>query len=301
VVTGNGALLSVEGLQYLYGSVPAVRHVSLEVGEGEIVALLGPNGAGKSTALRAISGMRRPSAGRITFAGHRVERWSSDRIARLGMALVPEGRGLFPELTVDENLRMGGYALDANEVDAHVDRVCENFPILAARRDQTAATLSGGEQQQLAIARGLVSSPRLLLLDEMSLGLAPLVVAQLYESVRAINRAGTAVLLVEQQVALALEVAHRAYFLERGEITMSGACDEFRNTAVVARSYLGSSEVPESLRVTEPTGTERINVNLRSRQTRALQELARRRGVSVGDVVADAIELYLTNTGTDDI
>ena len=295
---GDGAtpapLLGVEDLGYSYGAVAAVRRLSLTVNEGEIVALLGPNGAGKSTALRAISGMRRASSGRVTFAGQRVERWSSDRIARLGMALVPEGRGIFPELTVDENLRMGGYTVEAGVLPERIAEVGGVFPILAERSGQPAGTLSGGEQQQLAIARALLARPRLLVLDEMSLGLAPLVVADLYQTVRAINRSGTAVLLVEQQVALALEVADRVYFIERGEVTMNGPAERFRSAGTVTRAYLGDSagEASSGGDDDEPT-LERVNVPLRSRHTRALQRLAQERGVSVGEVVAGAIEKYL--------
>jgi branched-chain amino acid transport system ATP-binding protein len=287
-------LLVVEDLGYSYGAVAAVRRLSLAVNEGEIVALLGPNGAGKSTALRAISGMRRASSGRVTFAGQRVERWSSDRIARLGMALVPEGRGIFPELSVDENLRMGGYTVDAGVLPERIAEVGAVFPILAERSGQPAGTLSGGEQQQLAIARALLARPRLLVLDEMSLGLAPLVVADLYQTARAINRSGTAVLLVEQQVALALEVADRVYFIERGEVTMSGPAERFRSAGTVTRAYLGESAGGGTTGDDEDEPSiERVNVPLRSRQTRALQRLAQERGVSVGEVVASAVEKYL--------
>ena len=287
-------LLSVEDLRVSYGKIAAVRGLSLQVAEGEVVALLGPNGAGKSTALRAISGMRPAERGRVTFKGRRVERWSSDRLARHGLALVPEGRGLFGELSVEENLRMGGYVVDPVTVRRRVDEVCATFPILGERLGQRAATLSGGEQQQLAIARALISAPTLLILDEMSLGLAPLVVAELYRKVQEINRAGTAVLLVEQQVALALRIAHRAYFLERGEVVLEGPVDRFAEGAAVARTYLGGDVATEGCADDdERPAMERISVPLRGRQTRALQRIARERGLNVGAVVADAIDAYI--------
>jgi len=296
----DAPLLRVEHLRCRYGTIVAVRDLSFEVGEGEIVALLGPNGAGKSTALRAISGMRRPDSGRVTFCGSRVEGWRGHRIARLGMALVPEGRGLFPELSVEENLRMGGFAVDAAAVAGRVEGVCAIFPILGARLAQRAATLSGGEQQQLGIARALVSEPRLLIIDEMSLGLAPLVVADLYETVRRINRTGTAVLLVEQQVALALEVADRAYFLERGEVRMSGPAERFRGTASVASAYLGDTHDGRATGAV-PTVVERVNVPMHPTTARSLQQLARRRESSVGEIVAEAIDHYLHANGVEPI
>ena len=286
-------LLCVEDLHVAYGKIAAVRGLSLEVGEGEIVALLGPNGAGKSTALRAICGMRRCDRGRVSFRDRRVERWSSDRLARLGMALVPEGRGLFPELTVEENLRMGGYNVEPATLRRRVDEVCATFPILAQRRSQRAGTLSGGEQQQLAIARALVSQPTLLVIDEMSLGLAPLVVADLYQKVQDINRQGTAVLLVEQQVALALKIADRAYFLERGEVVMAGEAARFAGDSV-ARTYMGGGETAGVGPVEEERAAmERLVVPLRAAQTRALQRMARERDTNVGTVVAEAIDVYL--------
>ena len=268
-------LLSVDDLRVSYGKITAVRGLSLTVGEGEIVGLLGPNGAGKSTALRAISGMQPADSGRITLYGHRVDRWSSDRIARLGMSLVPEGRGLFGELTVEENLRMGAFQADAPAVR------------------QRAGTLSGGEQQQLAIARALVSAPRLLVIDEMSLGLAPLVVAELYRKVEEINRAGTSVLLVEQQVALALTIANRAYFLERGAVVMEGPAAQFAGSRT-AQTYLGETPASGDGGVTDRASIELVMVPLRGVQTRALQRLAAQRGTNVGMVVAEAIDAYLS-------
>jgi branched-chain amino acid transport system ATP-binding protein len=298
-VIAGAPLLSVEGLTCAYGGIVAVRGLSLTVDEGEIVALLGPNGAGKSTALRAISGMRRARQAKVSFCGRRVDGWSCDRIARAGLSLVPEGRGLFTELSVDENLRMGGWAVEAGVLDERIAEVCAVFPILGERRHQRAGTLSGGEQQQLAIARSLLSRPRLLIIDEMSLGLAPIVVANLYRTVKEINARGTAVLIVEQQVALALKIADRAYFVERGQVTMSGPAERFRDRATVTRAYLGAEDANGGAPVEQqPAVVERVNVPLRAGQARALQRVAAARNCSVGDVVAEAIEGYLAESAT---
>jgi len=295
-VSAAAPLLSVEGMTCAYGSIVAVRDLSFNIAEGEIVALLGPNGAGKSTALRATSGMRRAQKGSITFAGKRVERWPSDRIARMGMSLVPEGRRLFTELTVEENLRMGGFTTPATELDKRIEELCAVFPILATRRGQRAGTLSGGEQQQLAIARALVSRPRLLIIDEMSLGLSPLVVADLYRTVREINKAGTSVLLVEQQVALALTVADRIYLIERGQVKDEGPASKFKDVARVAGAYLGTEAVAAGAEVAANGVRESVEVvklPLRPGQARALQRVAKRQGSSVGEVVVSAVEAYL--------
>lgn len=286
-------LLQVENLWVSYGRIAAVRGVSLTVEEGEIVALLGPNGTGKSTTLRAISGMRTGDSGRITFRGQRIERWSADRIARLGMSLVPEGRGLFPELSVLENLRMGGFHAGGPHTRRNIERVCDVFPLLGERLSQRAATLSGGEQQQLAIGRALVAEPCLLVIDEMSLGLAPQVVQSLYRRVQEINRAGTSVLLVEQQVNVALTVSNRAYFLDRGEVTMSGESSSFVDESA-RRAYLGdAANTPVD---DEVVAEERISVPLLASQTRELQRLARERRSNVGSVVAEAVAAYLPTT-----
>jgi branched-chain amino acid transport system ATP-binding protein len=285
-----------------YGSIVAVRDLSFSVGEGEIVALLGPNGAGKSTALRATSGMRRAQKGTITFAGKRVERWPSDRIARLGMSLVPEGRRLFTELTVEENLRMGAFTVASTELDARIAEMCTIFPILASRRGQRAGTLSGGEQQQLAIARALVARPRLLIIDEMSLGLSPLVVADLYRTVREINRAGTSVLLVEQQVNLALTVADRIYLIERGHAKDEGPASKFRDAGAVAGAYLGTGALDGTAATAEngvSPSIELVKLPLRPGQARALQRVAKRRGSDVGAVVVSAIAAYLESLPDD--
>ena len=287
-------LLAVDDLWVSYGRVAAVRGVSLRVDDGEIVALLGANGTGKSTTLRAICGMHSGDSGRVTFSGRRIERWSSDRIARLGISLVPEGRGLFPELTVLENLRMGGFFSEPATTRRRIDEVCAVFPLLGERLAQRAATLSGGEQQQLAIGRALVAQPRLLIIDEMSLGLAPQVVVSLYRQVEEINRAGTAVLLVEQMVNVALKISHRAYFLDRGEVTMSGPSRQFLDDTAT-RAYLGDAVTTET--EDEPASEERVSVPLRASQTRELQRLARERRTDVGSVVADAIAAYLPAPG----
>jgi branched-chain amino acid transport system ATP-binding protein len=296
------ALLSVDGMTCAYGSIIAVRDLSFSVGEGEIVALLGPNGAGKSTALRALSGMRRAHKGNVVFAGKRVERWPSDRIARLGMSLVPEGRRLFTELTVEENLRMGGFAVAQGELDGRIAEMCSVFPILASRRGQRAGTLSGGEQQQLAIARAMVAKPRLLIIDEMSLGLSPLVVTDLYRTVRAINMTGTSVLLVEQQVNLALTVADRIYLIERGQVKDEGPASKFRDVASVAGAYMGTEDL-EAPAAAPANGIkpsiELVKLPLRPGQARALQRVAKSRGSDVGAVVVSAIEVYLESLPKD--
>jgi branched-chain amino acid transport system ATP-binding protein len=229
-------LLELHTVEARYGPVKALHGVELDVGEGEVVAVLGANGAGKTTTLRAISGTVRRS-GRIVFAGRTVERRSPEAIARLGIAHVPEGRGTFPELSVWDNLRLGAYTVRGKPDFAHV---VEQFPWLKERRSQPAGTLSGGEQQQLALARALMSRPRLLLLDEPSLGLAPIVVEQLFEIVRALNEEeGLAVLVVEQNATIALETAARAYVLEVGRVAVSGPSEELRRNESVRRSYLG--------------------------------------------------------------
>jgi branched-chain amino acid transport system ATP-binding protein len=229
-------LLELHAVEARYGPVKALHGVELDVGEGEVVAVLGANGAGKTTTLRAISGTVRRS-GRIVFGGRAVERRSPEAIARLGIAHVPEGRGTFPELSVWDNLRLGAYTVRGKPDFAHV---VGQFPWLEERRSQPAGTLSGGEQQQLALARALMSRPRLLLLDEPSLGLAPIVVEQLFAIVRALNEEeGLAVLVVEQNAVLALESAARAYVLEVGRVAVSGPSEELRRNESVRRSYLG--------------------------------------------------------------
>jgi branched-chain amino acid transport system ATP-binding protein len=233
------ALLEVEGLTAAYGQIRALHGVDLTVGEGQVVALLGPNGAGKTTTLRSICGMVRAS-GRITFRGKDLTGLATEKVTRLGIAHVPEGRGTFPGLTVTENLKLGAYGRRDPEVRRDIDRWFEIFPRLADRRDQPAGSLSGGEQQMLAVARALLSRPTLLLLDEPSLGLAPLVVREVFEALGRIRaEQGTGMLLVEQNAALALELADAAYVLAAGRTVLSGPASEIRAEDSVRRSYLG--------------------------------------------------------------
>jgi branched-chain amino acid transport system ATP-binding protein len=234
------ALLELEGVEARYGPVKALHGISLTVGEGEIVAVLGANGAGKTTTLRAISGTVRRS-GSIRFAGESIAGRPPEAVARLGIAHVPEGRGTLSELSVGENLRLGAYARrDRVEIREDEERILVNFPWLEERRNQRAGTLSGGEQQMLALARALMLRPRLVLLDEPSLGLAPRVVAEIFRIVVDLNeRQGLTVLVVEQNAILALEAASRAYVLEVGRVALEGASAELRRNESVRRSYLG--------------------------------------------------------------
>ncbi len=232
-------LLELENVEARYGPIVALHDVSLTVDEGEVVALLGANGAGKTTTLRAISGLV-SKTGSVTFAGKDIRRKSPERLAKLGIAHVPEGRGLFPELTVWENLRMGAYTRRDRGVRADMDRVCGYFPWIRDRRNQHASTLSGGEQQMLALGRALVGRPNLLMLDEPSLGLAPLVTQELFRVVHELNeQEGLTVLVVEQNANIALSVSHRAYVLEVGRVAVEGASAELREHEGVRRSYLG--------------------------------------------------------------
>ncbi|HET9312310.1 MAG TPA: ABC transporter ATP-binding protein [Actinomycetota bacterium] len=235
-------MLDVAGLTVAYGAVVAVRDVSLSVARGEIVAALGPNGAGKSTLLRAIAGAQKPQRGTVTFDGRPLHGLTPEAVVRRGVALVPEGRHVFPNLTVQENLAIGGVARsDRDEMQADAERWLERFPILGDRSGQLAGTLSGGEQQQLAIARALMSRPRMLLLDEPSLGLAPLFVDRIFELVAELRSDGVTVLLVEQNVHRALDVADRAYVLSVGSVVASGATDTLVE-GELERSYLGIGE-----------------------------------------------------------
>ncbi len=232
--------IRVRGLRKSYGSIEAVRGVDFDVAEGEMVALLGANGAGKTTTLRAISGTVRKT-GDVVFAGRSISRRSAERIARLGIAHVPEGRGLFAELSVWDNLRMGAYVRgERRTLKQEAPRVFGYFPWIGERRNQVAGTLSGGEQQMLALARALVSRPRLLLLDEPSLGLAPTVVQELFRIVRRLNEEeGLSVLVVEQNANIALESSARAYVLEVGRVAIEGSSDELRAHEGIRKSYLG--------------------------------------------------------------
>jgi branched-chain amino acid transport system ATP-binding protein len=234
------AILEVDALHVAYGATRALHGIGFAVGAGGITTILGANGAGKTTTLRAVSGMVTRS-GIVRFDGQRIEGRASEDIARLGIAHVPEGRGTFVDFTVEENLRLGAYVRrDRAGVRQDLERVYTHFPVLGQRRRQTAGTLSGGEQQMLALARALMLRPRLLLMDEPSLGLAPLVVQEIFRIVRAINeRDGVSVLLVEQNAALALGLADHAYLLETGRVVLAGPADEIRRNDAVRRAYLG--------------------------------------------------------------
>jgi len=234
-------LLEVHNLELAYGEIAAVRDVSFDVAEGEIVTLIGANGAGKSTTMRGVAGAMLPRKGRILFAGRDVTRMPAHARALAGVALVPEGRRVFPALTVRENLEMGGFTLrrDRGRMRRQLERMLEMFPRLRERAAQPAGTLSGGEQQMLALSRALMSEPRLLCMDEPSLGLAPLVVQDIFRSIRAVNAAGTSVLLVEQNARYALETATRGYVLQTGAIIASGPCADLRQDERVKEAYLG--------------------------------------------------------------
>jgi branched-chain amino acid transport system ATP-binding protein len=231
-------LLEVSDLEVRYGAIAALKGISFTVGEGEIVALLGANGAGKTTTQKTVSGMLRPAAGSITYDGQRIDGIPAHRLIGLGICHVPEGRHVFPRMTVAENLEMGAFRFRRPD-EAELERVLTLFPILRERYRQQAGTLSGGEQQMLAIGRALMGKPRLLLLDEPSMGLAPLIVAQIFDIVREINATGVTVLLVEQNAAKALALAARGYVLETGEIVLQGTGAELLADDRVRAAYLG--------------------------------------------------------------
>ncbi|BBE52037.1 High-affinity branched-chain amino acid transport ATP-binding protein LivF [Ferriphaselus amnicola] len=234
------ALLQVNDLKVSYGGIQALKGISLEVGEGELVALIGSNGAGKTTALKTLAGLLHPVSGSIHYRGSDLARVPAHQRVCDGLALVPEGRGVFARLTVAENLQMGAYTRrDTAEIAADLDRMYTIFPRLAERREQLAGTLSGGEQQMVAMARALMSRPKLLMLDEPSMGLAPLMVAKIFETVRDIAAQGVSILLVEQNAKLALQVAQRGYVLESGKITLADAATTLLGSDEVRRAYLG--------------------------------------------------------------
>jgi len=227
-------------MSVFYGAVQALRDVSFSVEKGEIVSLIGANGAGKSTTLRGLSGVVRPSAGSVVLDGKSIGGLPSHRIARLGIAHVPEGRGVFANMSVRENLEMGAYTRSSRkELEESFERVFGLFPRLAERSSQLAGTLSGGEQQMLAIGRGLFQRPDLLLLDEPSMGLSPVLVGEIFRMIGEINRAGTTILLVEQNASMALAIADRAYVLEAGEITLEGKASDLQEDPKVRAAYLG--------------------------------------------------------------
>lgn len=233
-------LLEVRGLKVSYGGINAVKGIDLDIAHGELVCLIGCNGAGKTTILRALTALLAPAAGSIRYNGVEISGLASYQLVREGMALVPEGRGIFGRLTVQENLEMGAYCrADSAAVQSDLKRVYSLFPRLEERRSQVAGTLSGGEQQMLAIGRGLMSRPKLLLLDEPSMGLAPLMVQKIFETILAIAREGVTLLLVEQNARLALQVSHRGYVMDSGLITLNDTAQALRNNPQVKQAYLG--------------------------------------------------------------
>ena len=233
-------LLEIENLKVSYGGIQALKGINLTVAPGELVALIGSNGAGKTTTLKALAGLLHPTAGKIQYDGKSLHNIPSHRRVHGGLALVPEGRGIFARLTVAENLQMGAYTRnDTVQIGTDLEHKYELFPRLAERRAQIAGTLSGGEQQMVAMARALMSRPKLLMLDEPSMGLAPMMVAKIFETIRDISAQGVSILLVEQNAKLALEVAQRGYVLESGLVTLSGASGELLGSEAVQRAYLG--------------------------------------------------------------
>ena len=232
-------MLKLDKVHTFYGQIEALKGVSLEVHPGEIVTLIGANGAGKSTLLLTICGSPHAAKGSVAFEGQDITRKPTHVIMQCGLALVPEGRRIFPGLTVQENLQMGGFFADKARLETDLERVFNLFPRLKERRHQRGGTLSGGEQQMLAIGRGLMSQPKLMLLDEPSMGLAPLLVKEIFSIIQEINASGTTILLVEQNAHMALSIAHKAYVLETGRITLSGTAKELSESEAVRKAYLG--------------------------------------------------------------
>jgi branched-chain amino acid transport system ATP-binding protein len=232
-------MLEVNGIHVYYGAIHALKGVSFAVQAGELVTLLGANGAGKTTTLKTLSGLLRPERGRVDLEGQSLEKIDAHEIVRLGVAHVPEGRKVFPRFTVLENLKIGGYARATRALAMELDFVFRMFPRLKERQKQYAGTLSGGEQQMLAIGRALMAKPKLLLLDEPSMGLAPKIVEQILETIRTINKAGVTVLLVEQNAAMALAISHRGYVLETGQVILEGTATELAGNDLVRQAYLG--------------------------------------------------------------
>ncbi len=232
-------MLKVEEIHVYYGSIHAIKGVSFQVNEGEIVTLIGANGAGKSTTLNTVAGLMKPRQGTVTFEGKVISGMPANRIVPLGMALCPEGRRIFQNMTVRENLEMGGYTRTGEETARTIEEVFARFPRLKERRRQIAGTLSGGEQQMLAMSRALMSRPKLMMLDEPSMGLAPILVDQIFDIIRELHASGTTILLVEQNARKALQIADRAYVLETGAITLSGTGEELSSSDEVRKAYLG--------------------------------------------------------------
>ncbi len=232
-------ILKVDDINVYYGSIHAIKGISFEVNEGEIVTLIGANGAGKSTTLNTISGLLRSKTGHIEFMGQPLNHVPSHKVVSKGLALVPEGRRIFLQMTVQENLDMGAFSRKGGNIDADMERVFEQFPRLKERRKQVAGTLSGGEQQMLAMGRALMSNPKLLMLDEPSMGLAPILVEQIFDIIKSLHKAGTTILLVEQNAQAALSVADRGYVLETGRIVTTGTGAELLSSPAIKKAYLG--------------------------------------------------------------
>lgn len=232
-------MLTVSDINVYYGAIHAINNVSFEVNEGEVVALIGANGAGKSTTLKTMSGLLRSQTGTIEFLGQNIMHMPADKLVAAGLAHVPEGRRVFAQMSVEENLEMGAFTRPNSEIAPGLERVYAHFPRLKERRRQVAGTLSGGEQQMLAMGRALMSSPKLLMLDEPSMGLAPILIEQIFDIVRELHAAGTTILLVEQNAQMALSIASRAYVMETGKITLSGTGDELLHNDEVRKAYLG--------------------------------------------------------------
>lgn len=234
-----GEILKVDNINVYYGAIHAIKGISFHVDEGEVVTLIGANGAGKSTTLQTISGLLRSKTGAIEFCGENISRLPPHKIVERGLAQVPEGRRIFLQMTVQENLEMGAFTQNSSSVDTDLENVYVQFPRLKERRKQIAGTLSGGEQQMLAMGRALMSHPKLLMLDEPSMGLAPILVEQIFEIIHNLHKAGTTILLVEQNAQMALSVADRAYVMETGGITLSGTGKELAESDAVKKAYLG--------------------------------------------------------------
>ena len=232
-------MLNIIGLSTSYGSIKAIKGIDLDVPQGTIVSLIGANGAGKTTTMKSLVGLLKPQAGQIKFLGHEIQGFAPHKIVNLGISLVPEGRNILSGMTVLENLEMGAYQRKDKGIQADLEKVFKRFPILEERKQQLGGTLSGGQQQMLAIGRALMARPKLLLLDEPSMGLAPLVVADIFKVIQEINQEGTTILLVEQNVRQALKIAHYAYVLETGKIVLHGEAEEVAKNPRVMEAYLG--------------------------------------------------------------
>jgi branched-chain amino acid transport system ATP-binding protein len=235
-------MLTLTNIHTFYGPIEALKDINIEVKQGEIVCLIGSNGAGKSTTLMTISGILKPSSGNIQFEGKTINGFPPHRIVKMGISQVPEGRRIFPKLTVKENLEMGAYSkfkVQSSKFKVQLDKIYELFPVLKERHKQLGGTLSGGEQQMLAIGRALMPSPKLLLLDEPSLGLAPIIVSKIFKTIKEVNREGVTVLLVEQNARAALKLSNRGYVLENGRVAMQGKGEDLMNNEEVRKAYLG--------------------------------------------------------------